>query len=974
MRFYNMILNTNAETLEKEAAVDFKEYRSENPITGMNNYIYRHAENGVLLFAYREEGPTILAVFSYDEQKHSYQGAYDYMAGFLQETFRAKAIDDMAEEITLRQLFTHLMEGRRREYVNYVGRYTEDCNMEWLYTQWRDAEHSNSKFPSFHLDERIISREERTLSSIYDPTVARELANIEGNENLTALKGNPVHYVISARGTDAACDITEVLAQRLLKANRIDGRRMTIIREIHPEIFTKANHLEELIDNNRGGIVMIDLSTRFAHSQTEYGAACEYLARIFRQCRNQCLFIFTYNMDQPGFAYQFLPLIRKYAITVDLREGRADRKTAAAYLESLIRRSDNAPYAHQAEEFMKLFPEEAFTQTDVFEMYEKFDSWCLNENVLHAYDFDASEDLMLDRDEGAESSYDKLHSLIGLATVKAQIDRIIASDIMEHERRKRKGRQYESGTMHMVFAGSPGTAKTTVAKLFAGIAKEKGLLKSGAFVSCGGMELNDLTGYCVRNAFKAASGGVLFIDEAYALQIDTSITALIQELENRRDDVIVVLAGYGEAMEEFMAQNDGLKSRLPHWVDFPDYTADELSQIFAAMLEERGFQATDDAAKAAHYIFEKMRTVENFGNGRYVRNLIDRAAQNQSVRLLAGGTDAEKLDKTELFRLTAEDITSLKEGLSKERTPGTALREFDALIGLSSAKKIIHRAIANYKVNRLCLDRGIPREKASLHMVFTGNPGTAKTTVARLVAEILKDEKVLSTGAFVEVGRKDLVGVAVGHTARHVQAKFKQARGGVLFIDEAYALCDRAEGGFGDEAINTIVQEMENYRDEVIVIFAGYPKPMESFLARNPGMRSRIAFRVNFEDYTAEELCEITTLMAGKKGLTVTDAAMEKLRKNYETARSQEGYGNGRYVRKMLEEAEMNLAERIAESLAGSAEDAAPDAASLAGSAESDHEAELTAEMLTTIDACDIPQVQPVNNTSAKTRRIGFAV
>lgn len=167
---------------------------------------------------------------------------------------------------------------------------------------------------------------------------------------------------------------------------------------------------------------------------------------------------------------------------------------------------------------------------------------------------------------------------------------------------------------------------------------------------------------------------------------------------------------------------------------------------------------------------------------------------------------------------------------------------------------------------------------------------------------------------------------------------------------------------------------MENYRDEVIVIFAGYPKPMESFLARNPGMRSRIAFRVNFEDYTAEELCEITTLMAGKKGLTVTDAAMEKLRKNYETARSQEGYGNGRYVRKMLEEAEMNLAERIAESLAGSAEDAAPDAASLAGSAESDHEAELTAEMLTTIDACDIPQVQPVNNTSAKTRRIGFAV
>lgn len=953
MRYYKMVLNTNAEMLEERATVDFKEFRSEPPIIAMNNYTYKHLENGLLFFAYREEGDTTCAVFAYDEQKHSFRDAHDCMTGFLSEVFQAKQINDSDEELTLRQLFTHLMEGRRREHVNYAGKYAEDCNMDWLYAEWRNPDHSDNRFTAFRLDERIISREERAPSAIYDPTVVRELANIEENECLSGIAANPVHYVISARGMDAAWDITDMLTQRLLKAKRIDSRRMTVFRDVHPEIFMRINHLEDLIANNRGGVIMIDLSAQFAHSPTEYGAACEYLAMIFKRFRNQCLFVFTYNMDKPGFAYQFLPLIRRYAVTIALREGTADRNGAAAYLKELIRGSENAAYAGQAEKFMNLFPEDVFSQTDVFEMFEKFDSWCLNENVLHAYDFETSDAFLLDRDECAESSYDKLHSLIGLRIVKQQIDRIIASDIVEHERKKRKGRQYRTGTMHMVFAGSPGTAKTTVARLFAGIAKEKGILKSGAFVSCGGMDLNDVSGNSVRNAFKAARGGVLFIDEAYSLCSSLAITALIQELENQRDDVIVVLAGYGEAMKEFMKQNEGLKSRLPHWVDFPDYSADELSEIFASMLAERGFHATDEAVKAVRYILEKARTVENFGNGRYVRNLLDRAAENQSVRLLSGGMDAGKIAKNKLFQLTTDDITSLDEGMTEERAPGSALKELDALIGLSSAKKIIHRAIANYKMNRLCLDRGIPREKASLHMVFTGNPGTAKTTVARLFAEILKDEKVLSTGAFVEVGRKDLVGVAVGHTAPLVQSRFRQARGGVLFIDEAYSLCDGMGSGYGDEAINTIVQEMENYRDEVIVIFAGYPGPMRAFLARNPGMRSRVAFQVRFDDYSTEELCEITKLIAGKKGLTVTEAALAKLKEVYEVAQKQEGYGNGRFVRKMLEEAEMNLAERITEAI-GSGSDA-----------------DLTAEMITTIDACDIPQVQIVETAKAK-RPIGF--
>lgn len=290
--------------------------------------------------------------------------------------------------------------------------------------------------------------------------------------------------------------------------------------------------------------------------------------------------------------------------------------------------------------------------------------------------------------------------------------------------------------------------------------------------------------------------------------------------------------------------------------------------------------------------------------------------------MLSDGKDASVIKKDELFRITKNDISMLEEGLKKERKPGTAKKELDNMIGLASVKEVIHKSIAHYKLNKLCIDKGIAREKASLHMVFTGNPGTAKTTVARLFAEIMKDEKVLSIGTFVEVGRADLVGDHVGSTAPLVKKKFKEAQGGVLFIDEAYALCDSYENGFGDEAINTLVQEMENHKDDVIVIFAGYTEPMHRFLDINPGMLSRIAFQVKFEDYTTDELCDI--------------------------AREESDYGNGRFVRKILEEAEMNLAERILQF----------------------KESEITTELITTIEECDIPDFSTRNKSI---RQIEFA-
>ena len=242
---------------------------------------------------------------------------------------------------------------------------------------------------------------------------------------------------------------------------------------------------------------------------------------------------------------------------------------------------------------------------------------------------------------------------------------------------------------------------------------------------------------------------------------------------------------------------------------------------------------------------------------------------------------------------------------------GGAYERLQGLIGLTEAKEMMNKALGFFKMQKLFADRGISTDQPSMHMVFTGNPGTAKTTVARLFAEIMRDNGVLSCGDLIEVGRADLVGKYVGQTAPLVKAAFERAKGGVLFIDEAYSLVDDRSGMYGDEAINTIVQEMENNREDTIVIFAGYPDKMEAFLDRNPGLRSRIAFHIPFADYSPEELCAIAAHIADGQKLTIEEAAQDKLHRAFAAACKQSDFGNGRYARNLIEKAKMAQANRL---------------------------------------------------------------
>ena len=246
---------------------------------------------------------------------------------------------------------------------------------------------------------------------------------------------------------------------------------------------------------------------------------------------------------------------------------------------------------------------------------------------------------------------------------------------------------------------------------------------------------------------------------------------------------------------------------------------------------------------------------------------------------------------------------------------GNAYKELQSLIGLENAKRVIDEAIAYFNMESFMAKRNLKISSPSRHMVFYGAPGTAKTTVARLFAQIMKENGVLSKGELVEVGRKDLVGKYVGWTAMQVERVFKIAEGSVLFIDEAYSLVDGRDKLYGQEAINTIVQMMENMRENTIVIFAGYEKEMKEFINQNPGLRSRIPFHVHFPDYSDSELLEILKLVASKNNYSLTEGAECKARDIFKTASLSKDFGNGRFVRNLFEKATMKKALRLSSSL-----------------------------------------------------------
>jgi SpoVK/Ycf46/Vps4 family AAA+-type ATPase len=242
-----------------------------------------------------------------------------------------------------------------------------------------------------------------------------------------------------------------------------------------------------------------------------------------------------------------------------------------------------------------------------------------------------------------------------------------------------------------------------------------------------------------------------------------------------------------------------------------------------------------------------------------------------------------------------------------------ALVELEALIGLESVKDAVRRMVAEIKTNERRRELGLPAPERARHMVFVGKPGTAKTTIARLLARIYQELGVLEKGHVVEVDRSDLVGSGVGTTAPMTAAKFREALGGVLFVDEAYTLVpENIPGDFGLEAVATLLKMMEDHRDECVVIVAGYHREMQRFMESNTGLASRFPKLLSFSEYDTDQLVAIFELQARQKGMIPTGDVLAMVRRVIPAAPRGHNFGNGRFIRNVLEEAISNQATRLA--------------------------------------------------------------
>jgi S1-C subfamily serine protease/AAA+ superfamily predicted ATPase len=563
----------------------------------------------------------------------------------------------------------------------------------------------------------------------------------------------------------------------------------------------------------------------------------------------------------------------------------------------------------------------------------------------------------------ADEVLDELDQMIGLGSVKEEVNKLLAGIEVERKRRE-QGLPVAKVGRHMVFTGPPGVGKTEIARALGEIYRSLKVLRKGHVVEVQRADL--VAGYIGQTAMKTldkckeALDGILFIDEAYTLGGEgkdfghEAIATLIKFMEDNRDRVMVIAAGYPNEMRRFIAMNPGMASRFNRTIEFPAYEPKELAAILRLMARRQRAELPDTLEQSLIPWIETQWRSEGWGNAREMRNLLDKAGEAQSLRVAVDPTaDISKIEMVDFESIgvplvrsrvpppspppaptipspppiavqhslapSSPDLPAPRAGrrlkvesaVPSERTLDQALDHLEEMVGLASVKDEVNKLMSALEVERLRREQGLIVSPISRHMVFTGPPGVGKTEVARALGEIYRSLNVLRKGHLVETDRSGLVAGYIGQTAPKTLDKCKEALDGILFIDEAYSLA-RPGQDFGQEAIDTLLKFMEDNRDRIAVIVAGYPNEMQRFINSNPGLSSRFTKTIAFPPYAANELVEILRVMAKRQNFLLPADLEPSLDPWIKVGMKNKSWGQAREMRTLLERAREAQAMRIA--------------------------------------------------------------
>ena len=490
---------------------------------------------------------------------------------------------------------------------------------------------------------------------------------------------------------------------------------------------------------------------------------------------------------------------------------------------------------------------------------------------------------------------------------------------------------YQAGKQHIV------THNTTIARILTKILYDFGYIKENKCIEVDGSYFK--SPYSGKTAARTnaiidyALGGVLFIDEAY-LMLDNNVAgteatgALLKAMEDKRDDFVVIFAGYEDAVNRLIASNEGFASRIKYKVYFDDFTLDEMMEIFDLYMRTScngvSYTMSNDARELLKAQFDRERTAPMFGNARTVRNALDKILDVHADNYMSG-----KLNEGDKLNFVCDDVEKYVESRTDELAEDT--RNYMASQGIDSSIISMSDLKAHTKAGSVDPDKDmqnliglgvvkdeVKRWKAQFdfydgsmgeneghHMLFIGSPGTGKSSMTKIMTGYLYKMGIIQRNEYIDVNGGFLKGSYVGHTEKRVEALIQYSQGAVLFIDEAYSVCNSSgdTDSYGQAAIDKLVDLMEKQRKNFVVILAGYDKEMNAFLSVNTGMKSRITHTFHFKDYSVHELAQIMQLYVKRDKFSVEKNAWIPIQQHIKVAKeSSDNFGNARFARSYWEE------------------------------------------------------------------------